>query len=130
MRYLIILSIVLFSCGTHKIAKTPSYNTTTEQVFIEDQTKGLPGKCYSQTKKGEEFRWTEVICDNYITNELIAQIQKDLRRLGFEIEEEEFSTSTFGSTTRFSIVDFQKQNDMNYGGIDWATVNRLNQAKN
>lgn len=129
MKYLLFLSLVLLSCGTSKITKTPSYNNTVEQVFIVDQTKGLPGKCYSQTKKGEEFRWTEVICDNLITKELIAQIQQDLRKLGYEIDDEEFKTSNFGSTTRFSIVDFQKKNDMNYGGIDWATVNRLNQAK-
>ena len=34
--------------------------------------------------------------------------------------------SQLGETTKAGIKDFQIKNDMAYGALDWATVNRLN----
>ena len=125
MKRLIFLSFFLVSCGT--TTKTPSTSNSLiiEQIFISDQTKGLPGKCYTKMKLNEDVVWTEILCVSRITKGVVSQIQTDLMRLNYEIEPSELSKAQLGSSSKEALKDFQKSNNMAYGGLDWATINRL-----
>lgn len=125
MKHLIILSLLFIACGTTNSGTSQYSSSSTEQIFVADQNKGSGGKCYSKMARGNDRLWTQVICQKDITKGLIAQIQADLVRLGYEVDSMEVSKSKFGSTTKKAIKAFQIKNNMAYGGIDWATVNRL-----
>jgi len=120
----LLLPLVCFACHTPNNFHASNTNTT-EQVFMEGNA-GLPGKCYTKLKVQNELRYTEVICAGRITKKLIAQIQTDLVKLNYTIDENEMTKSELGETTKAGIKDFQIKNDMAYGALDWATVNRLN----
>ena len=121
----ILLSVLIVACTTTKgqvITKNPG---TMEQVFISGQNSGLPGKCYSKFKKDTDVIWTERICENQISKNLISQVQSDLQRMNYTIDANEIAEYIIGSTTKQAIRDYQMKNSMAYGGLDWATVNRL-----
>ena len=121
----LLLPIVCFACHTTSNNYHASNTNSTEQVFI-DGPGGLPGKCYSKMKLQNELVFTEILCHPQITKKVIAQIQTDLVRLNYTIDENEIAKSQFGETTKAGIKDFQIKNDMAYGNLDWATINRLN----
>ena len=131
MKYLLPLVLLLSACSPTNTTKTKSQNrpTNTEQIYLDtptDQTPtGLPGICYTKLKLNREFRWTETICPNSINKSLIKQLQLDLQRLGYAIDDSERSTGKLGATTKSAIKDFQLKNNIAYGGLDWATVNRI-----
>lgn len=99
------------------------------QVFIKNQTDGLPGKCYSKMMLNENTVWTEILCPAEISKKLIRQIQTDLIRLKFPLDTEELSKSKLGATTKKAIKDFQKANGLAYGNLDWGTINSLKGTK-
>lgn len=124
MKTLFFLPLFLIACGTSS-GLSIQENTSTEQVFIAGQGNSLPGKCYLKMKKGTETLFTEVICHSKITKRLISEIQADLVRLAYHIDAVEIEKTTLGTTTTEAIKSFQQNNNMAYGGLDWATVNRL-----
>lgn len=126
MKLLLFLTLFLFACGTTNSGLSQRGNGSTEQVFVAGPGSGqLPGKCYVKTRLGNETPWTETICSNQITKRLIKQIQADLVRLNYEIEDTEIAKAELGPTTKASIKAFQQKHNMAYGALDWATVNRL-----
>lgn len=125
MRYTIIMVLFLASCGSTNYKTVKSIPTTKDQVFITDQTKGLPGKCYQKMMLEGQAKWTEVLCQNEITKGLIQKIQTELIEIGYSIHDEELSSRRLGASTKGAIIQFQKRNNLACGGIDWATINML-----
>ncbi len=117
--------LILCACGTTKNNQGLAHSNSTEQIFVDNQGKGLPGKCYQKMMLENVRRWTEVICEKDIKKGLIRQVQTDLVRLNYEIDGEEVAKAQFGKSTKLAIKEFQIKNRMAYGGLDWATVNRL-----
>ncbi len=125
LKQAIFLFLFFVSCGTTKKSQNLENSHSTEQVFISNQTEGLPGKCYQKMMLNNEALWTEVLCQNEISKGLIKQIQTNLIALNYEIAREEISNTELGSTTKQAIKDFQINNNMAYGGLDWVTINKL-----
>jgi hypothetical protein len=127
MKKLLLCSIIFIACK----ATSPSSNYTaidnnsTAQVFIADQTKGLPGKCYQRTLLNDTAVWTEVLCPKEITKKITREIHSNLKRLGYTIDPTEVSKIKIGDSTKEALIDFQKQNGLSYGSLDRATVNTL-----
>jgi len=127
MKHVILLSFVIiaFGCGITKSGSSQYNSNSTEQIFISKKGNGPGGKCYSKMMLGTETVWTEVVCQRQFSKGLIKQIQSDLVRLNYVLAGNEISKAKYGKTTRQAIKDFQIKNNMAYGGLDWATVNRL-----
>ncbi len=66
MRKILFLSFFLFACGTGKEISNTQHPEITEQIFLSNQTDGLPGKCYQEMELKNEMVWTEVLCQNQI----------------------------------------------------------------
>jgi len=122
---LLSFSLIIFSCGGTKNIVNQNKSNNAGQIFITNQANGLPGKCYQKMMLNNETVWTETLCQNQITKELVTKIQIDLVRLNYKLEEQEIAKGQFGNTTKQAIKDFQQNNNMAYGGLDWATINKL-----
>ena len=108
MKKLLYLSLILLLSNCSSTTRsTGNTSNTTEQVFIENQTKGLPGKCYQQMTLKDQIVWTEVLCDSQVNKNLIRQMQADLTRLFFVLDPDEVAKAIFGPTTKQAIKDFQ-----------------------
>jgi len=131
MKNLLFLSFLLVACNTSKNSTSNNSisgnGNSTEQIFMAGPG-GLPGKCYAKMILDNETRFTEIICRPQITKKLIKQIQSDLVRLKYQIDSDEIEKGNLGSTTKNAIKSFQQKQNMAYGNLDWATVNRLNIA--
>jgi len=125
--YLVLLILLCAACTTTNKRMSSSPTDSTEQVFIFDKTSGLPGKCYTQMKYGRETRMVETLCPKDINKTLIKEIQVNLVRRMYLIDKIELEKSILGETTKESLKDFQYKNKMAYGGLDWATINKLKQ---
>ena len=125
MNQVIFLSFVFLACGSTNNTQNLKNAYTTEQTFIVDQTRGLPGQCYQKMTLNNEIFWTEVLCGSQITKTLVKQIQTDLLRLNYKIDSGEISMTQLGNTTKQAIKEFQLKNNMAFGGLDWATINKL-----
>ncbi len=124
-QFTLLFFLLIVACSTSKNNSTKLNSASTEQVFVANQTNGLPGKCYQKMMLESERVWTEVLCQNKITKGIIRQIQADLTRLGYEIQDTETTKANFGITTKAAVKEFQIKNKMAFGGLDWATINRL-----
>jgi len=120
---LLMVSLVFLACNTTK--KNFHDPNSTKQVFISNQANGLPGKCYQKMKLQTELVFAEVLCQSEINKRLIEQVQVELMRLNYRINESELSKTQLGETSKQAIKDFQIKNDLAYGGLDWATINML-----
>ncbi len=126
MKHLCLLLVFISACTSSRTQF--AQNSITEQIFIQHVPEdSLPGKCYARSKQGDAIRWIEVICQNQITKQFIAQLQNDLVRHGYTIESEEIEKKNTGPSTVASLIQFQKDQNLAYGNLDWATVNRLKQ---
>lgn len=123
--FYILLPLLIVACSSSRKLESIKHNGITEQIFTDGPGQGKPGKCYAKMMLNKSAVWTEILCLKELTKEIIEQIQRDLVRLHYKISEDEFAKSQMGDATRKAITDFQMKNNMAYGGLDWATINRL-----
>ncbi len=123
----ITLILTLAACGVSKQNQSIS-NTSTEQIFLYDRSEAKPGKCYQEViKELDMVVMSEVICESQRTKSLINQVQNNLVQLGYVIKDAEIVSGTYGDSTKNALTGFQRDENLAFGGFDWATVNLLKQ---
>ncbi len=125
MKNIYFLALLLISCHP-TYTNIQAENFTREQVFLNDlDKKSTENRCFAKMMLNGVPTWTQVICELDITPHLITQIQTGLLDHGYTINEKEYKERKFGKTTKEAMIEFQISNNLAYGGIDWATINRL-----
>ncbi len=125
MKNIILITLLFVSCKITNNKLIQNNNNTEKQVFISNQKDGLPGKCYQKMMLNGQTMWTEVLCGHEITKNLVKQLQSGLVSLGFQINNEELTKSKMGESTKSALKQFQQKNKLAFGGLDWATINRI-----
>jgi len=128
---LLCFSIIIFSCSSSKVVINNAQQSTIEQIFLSPVTGKTPpaaaqsGKCYSQSTRENELRWTEAICDAQLSKAVITQIQDNLIRLKYTIYASEIADRKLWKSNKEAIKQFQIDEGLAFGAVDWATVNLL-----
>lgn len=132
MKRLLCLFILLSSCGLGR--NTTSISKANEPTLqrVEGRATDLPqnaepGKCYQKVTHNGFLVWSEVICEQDITKEIIAKIHTDLERLNYSVDQAEVLAGKIGPSTKQAIKTFQIDNKMAFGGLDRNTLRRLGQ---
>ena len=73
-------------------------------------------------KKGGNTEWKQVICENDITKPIVDQIQNALRDLGYYNED---NNNKLDSKTKSALTDFQRENRLPIGQLDYETLDVL-----
>lgn len=123
---LFIVSLAYTSCKTISGREFNPQQFSTEQVFHDKSKITTPGACYAKVESG---KWLKILCQKEVTKSLINQIQSDLQRIGFAIDQKEISDGKIGQSTKAAMTSFQKEQGMIACALDWATINRLKEAK-
>ena len=71
----------------------------------------------------DAFVWREVLCADKVTEDIVIQIKETLYELGFL---EEFSDEKFDKTFSDALHEFQRENDLPFGNLDFETLDALN----
>ena len=106
-------------CLINKEAVIDSIYTVSDTTKIKEfkvvikESKSL--KSYSYTD------WTEVVCENKISNNLILNLSKSLVKKNFLVNE----TDSYSEEFKMAIQAFQQENNLPFGQLTTETVNLL-----
>lgn len=120
--YKILFVLCLFASCSVAQTTTKNNDRNQSQIFIENQSAGEPGKCYTKMKHDGKLKWAEVICAKDITKRMIKEIQTNLLELNYTIDQEELKKVKIGPDTKNAINQFQQANNLAHGALDRATV--------
>ncbi len=86
-----------------------------------------PGKCFMKLKEQNgDTNWYEVFCEGQ--TKYFQKAKQGLKDLGFPISQEDLNSKSFGKTTAIAMIEFQKENDLAYGGLDQTTLYHILKA--
>jgi len=100
-----------------KEIKVPVHPATAGEVSYETyEIKKL-------IQKGGTTEWFEVVCADDISEDLVSKIQYALLHEGHQINEEEYNI--FGKETKAAFVQYQRENGLPVGQMDFETLKAL-----
>lgn len=94
---------------TEKVAVEPVYKTVSKRVLVS---------------KGGFTEWREVVCEADITPDLYKRIQQALLDRGYNIGSAK-PDGVIGPGTKSALVEFQKDNGLPVGNLDFETLRAL-----
>ena len=105
------------------------YETITKRVLVAPENvtiEEIPAEYQTISKrvlvnKGD-LRWQRIVCPKHQTAQMNSELQEALRAKGYDVGP---SDNIFGPRTYAAMVQFQKDNEMNSGHLDYETVAAL-----
>ena len=79
------------------------------------------GKCYAKCippDQSQKAEWYEVVCENYITQELVDEISSQLQKNGYKLK-------TKQTDILAQLADYQQANKLPVGSINYITLAHL-----
>ncbi len=99
------------------------YFIVTDTSLVKDYVE-LPFDYEVEIQKGGFSEWREIACAADVTIDLYADVQKALITHGYDVGPDG-ADGQFGVTTKSALVQYQKDNELPVGALDYETLDSL-----